>query len=826
MGTPRSLLFGLAAGALLALGSMPLGSDWVRVVGIDGPTAARGQAAAWLLLGGALAFAARRGVVLRPTWLLVGAVLGSLGALWLAAWLGRPASAAGTWLALGGLTALLALLAGTNKPASSEAQGASDPTALGRPTGRVTLGWVLGGAGATLAVAALLRPLAHLWGGGPPDALAAVAGLGVGVLLGAWVLGGPLARHGAAAAALAPVATALGAIFGWTFLTRLAAPGGAADYLAAFGLVAEQHPLGLWGLLIATAALGAAGIAAGAGLAAVRSAAAWSALALGAALGILALAYLRDGWARPMEWEQALREGRAHLLPVLGVALAALGGTLASSAAPLEQRRATYWIALLGLFAGPALRPAPLYPLSPFEARSADVEVLLESADGLFTVERPPGGGRVATWDRRLLTPLGAELEADLERLASALRAVELFGLRPSTPRVLFVGLLTPERSAVLSTRAGMRLERTAPFWPYDAALERALFPPGMRPPGERIAPRDARRRLAEGAYDLVIATAPGGRMLVTGSDGAPRMTPPPAPRLGGLDLPLGSAGVLWIDARAALGARALGERVLLAARGAGAPHLAVLRGEAARWPRETPAGTRAALLAGTGTTWPRPFAPGCTPEEAGRAAALALAARLARAGGGEVFQESLAVGWGHLLAREPSLAVAPLAAAARAREGDPLAAALLEGAAEAAARAGAFEAVLTEALPLAEERGPWPELERAVAVALVAAGRGEEALERLVAMLGRRRVDPESWLVRAEVELGLGFGEEARASAGRALEMGLLRPALRRRAAVALAAAGEPVRARALARELLLELPGDPALEALLDGGRTPPPR
>jgi len=559
----------------------------------------------------------------------------------------------------------------------------------------------------------------------------------------------------------------------------------------------------------------------------------------GAALGLVALVWLREGWAVALAGPDARESLAAHRGLSIGALVAAAGAALAAFGHWRAGGRPSAPIGAVLLAAvAVSIAPGPLLLLSPWQDTPIEAEWVLETSDGLFTVETTRFGETVATLDRRLLVPPPWDRAGDAERLAAAVGAVGTFALSDTAPRILFVGLLTRERAAVLTARPGLVLERTSPWYPHGDFVEASLNRGTGPLPGRVVAPREARRRIHAGHYDLVLAPAAYGVLLAPRGLFDTATGPAPTAALGGLELPAGTAGVAWLDGGSEPGAASLSASVLVQARGLDDPHVAFLAGEARHWPRTGEAGLRAAFAA----IAPRSHIPGILhlfahPRTRVDQSRARLFRRLADAAAVEPsasadLARALAL---HYAAQRlsPTWATAPegsetdpasyalFAAAARALAPDPFVERSFEAFARLLVEKQEYEDVLEHVLPVAEAKRPWLALERALVDTYRALLAGDEALARIELLLERRPGDPDLWLERGELELELGVGDAA-ASLRRALELQPEGYERRRRLALGLLGVNDPG-ARDLVRELLQENPFDASLRDSMRAAPTP---
>ncbi|MEW6072932.1 MAG: hypothetical protein AB1726_10135, partial [Planctomycetota bacterium] len=399
----------------------------------------------------------------------------------------------------------------------------------------------------------------------------------------------------------------------------------------------------------------------------------------------------------------------------------------------------------------PFLLPRPsAWPISPWWPVPLEPLLLAPLPEGLLTVEPNPRGALAVTLDRRRLTPMPAEEEADADRLRWSWSLLPPARRADGAARVLFVGQMTPARAAVFASLGPLHLERTAPWFSALGGVEAILFADDPPPPGRAIPPSQARRRIRAGEYDLVVVAPTHGPLLPYRSAQVTEWGVVPAPALAGLSVPEKTLAVAWLDAAAGLEGRAFPGRVVLAA-GSTLADLSVglVLGEAV----EEPAATRPRLLSpGRPARPPSGFSELRTrADEKPRRARAALAGRLAAGAGDDAGAAGLARGLAaHFAAQRRS---SPYESEAQQIEvARPALEAFLEGAIpplDASARRiwEALAWLLAEKRevedvtlflePVARRFGPWPALDQAVARAWEEYGEPEEAafwLERLVA--------------------------------------------------------------------------------------------
>lgn len=557
---PRRLAHGLLAGLLLSCLRAPLGLDWTQLAAVQGTTAAVFRAGALLALALALHPA-------RP------ALRAGLGAGWLAALAAgfglhglvldaTPTSRAGYALLLVAGTLGLRALAGRR------ARGADgEPEPLGRGE---RLGLVLVGIGSALA----LESLAHetrLFGmaTSADDTLMATVFLTL-LALAAAAFGPLVLRLGQERVRFAVGVALAGAsaLAGLVFLAQLT-PDGLHSYLRRLDhslgwLRALDEGLGgrlalarmptldgasigtLWAtLLLSAAALVVPGFVLGATLGATRHAGRVAHALTGAALGLVLLPSLIRAHGEPLDLERVRTAAFAWELVVAGATIAATGVALVGLAAPRARLVALALAACVAFL--PWIRARlVVWSFSPWAPSPVQPELVWPTAEGLLTVERARDGTRILTLDRRRLTPIADEEVAEERRLRHSfdLLSDEQRG-RPV--RALFLGQLTPVRLRVLRSLGTLELERSAPWHAAMPAVDELLFLGQPAPAVPIVTPSAARERLAEGAYDWVVAPATSGPIVTWKSEAREVWGSAEAPRLSALDLG-GGVGVAWIE--------------------------------------------------------------------------------------------------------------------------------------------------------------------------------------------------------------------------------------------------------------------------------------
>jgi len=822
----RAFLRGLVAGLVLSAVRLPLGTD-LCTWGATSARASYGWRTA-ALVAVALGLASRAGTVLGPA-LLGGACVGfGLHGLLLAnAW--SPGGAR----ALAATAAVGAVLLAAIRPARDPGERVEPAPKLVEPKFFEMVGLAAASAGAAIAVEAIARSV-RLYGSGlaQDDTVTALVLLGL-LFVGAWALGWigsrPALRGIASPAALA--ACACLCLVSLHVISRIDTAPELGAFLKRFRLDASSHGTIGYDALIAGALLGAPALLLGAALPAIRGSSRAFSLLVGAALGIALVPGLLA--VDPTATLTEAQPSSADLIP-LGNLIASAGAFLAILS--LDDRGAlARWIGIAACVAIALpclLRTAePVAVLSPWARRPLFPSFVSDTPEGLITVESfgiLGGSWLWATLDRRELTPELDGAVADALRLRSSLDVIPVERRIPGKIRVLLVGQLTPERSRILKDAGVGRLDRTGAWWHSMRRVEEtmwsALAERLPNPPGEILEPREARKRIDRGDYDLVIA--------------AP--VPGDAPRPAALDVADDTTVVRWIGLDEPLAQRRLDESAVLLLDGLERPALALVEnGGAAGDDPFAPLPIRT----GEPRRAPTPLAWLGTHEsevvhERSYAARRTMMARLAEAErGGRL--EDLTSGFSIYSDAQVSSTKPESAAdqvelpdeclerfrkAALAGPPDPTLHRTWETIARLLVGKSWFPKVYDYVGPVAERHKPWPALEKALARADLESSQAERAQKRLEALKGDAADDFELWFLLGKAQCATGDKAEVLESWKRAAKLKTSDKASRRVVAMALARAGID-EGREAARQLLKESPNDTELRALMDQPDVPGP-
>jgi hypothetical protein len=839
------LLHGLLVGLLLSALRVPLGFSIVEIPAATGASIAR-------LRGGALfAIAAlimpsrplfRRGVSI-GLWLtggLLGLVLHGLVVLPVF----EPSSRLGFGLMLFVALPLFGLL--SSRGAASEDAPLSPP--LPPLTLPSTLGAALIGAGAALCLDAVARHVRLFSMGLPEDDTITGIILGAALLLGFLAFGRPhtRAREGellTGGTALVVGAALLGpaAIVGLRFLGGLELDPFYV-YLKRFGL--DYTLVGTLRVtaVVAAAALVAPGFAMGLTFGGLSHPRRLRALLFGAAFGVIATPLAVRSFSLANDYLGAKSDPFAWRLAALGGALALAGACASLLSIETRRRRSVSGIAIVLGALVLTLGPRPdVWQASPWLRRALEPELLIQAPEGLMTVETEYAGeAQIVTLDRKRLTPLAGEESLDAERIFWSWSLLPVEKRADGSARVLFVGQMTPARSATFALLPPHTLERCAPWDSTVEEIEKFLFADESTPPvGQLVTSLDAEKSIAAGDYDLVVVAPIHGPMLYPKSAQLIHWASTPAPVLSGIDLPSDTLAVIWVDANSTLSQRNLPGPVIPAAT-AGCVQLSfgvVIGGPVAD------AGSleegRPILLA-SGSPTARPGALDLLrerPEFRNYNLRRAVTARFAAANDQQPMAGVAGALALHALPQEHSSpydtraeqielseeALIALVEASRNAIPDPATRRLWEGFAWLLFERRELSKSLAYLEPMAEAYGPWPLLERVVARAYQEFDMPEEACAWLERALVSSPFDIELLLEVAEWRARSG---DFTGSAGFLEQAHNLQPGrneLRRYLGMMWVRGADP-RGIELLTELLVEDPSDEEIARYLGSGPLPP--
>ena len=405
----------------------------------------------------------------------------------------------------------------TDLPAaqSSAESEKADPEPLLHPAW-----WALAGFTVVLPLTALLR---RLWRLGMSEA--------TDFQITAWVLGFLFAAGAIAFGRLIPAhrlrfgAGIALACYGLTCLAghraaeTLATNRGLRSLVRRFELDLSYVGTHVYGVLVGVSILIMPAFAIGALLYALQSRAQRFGLAIGAGLGVQATPWILD-----REWAWNTQMGPTSVLLLVGVALAGLSAACILS-------RGQRWLWAGGTLAV-TVAACSMYPFGmlvqgkPWSRAVKEVLWAYDAPKGQLAIVSEGIEGFSVRFDQRQITPTMEWLRLDQRMLQASLATYR--GRHGASPKVLFSGLLTPERAAILKGYGVERVDRVGPYWRFGMLTERRLFggghghgsdhPAGGQadsghddsshpnlPRGEWLAPNQAWQRVQDGRYDLIM---------------------------------------------------------------------------------------------------------------------------------------------------------------------------------------------------------------------------------------------------------------------------------------------------------------------------------
>ncbi|MBL8859601.1 MAG: tetratricopeptide repeat protein [Planctomycetes bacterium] len=728
-------------------------------------------------------------------------------------------------LALAAIAAFISAPA-RSQPAPIEAEDVAQPARIGE-----CLGLLFAGAGLSIGLEAIARHV-RLFGAGlaQDDTVFATAFLAL-TALGTAAFGAMASARSARRLSFPVlIAAAAAACFAsLSFLNVVADGRGLRPFLERWNLRPADFGSLPWDLLIGSAAFVAPALLVGAALAGARGRGSLASAVIGAGAGLAVVDLLFSRGNADLD-QAALFS--AHLVPI--ATLIAIGGAALALLSETQRKPRARYIALLLLvpcgIPGLVRTTKPIMVLSPWEGHMVLPFVVIENAAGLVTVEPSVRNFRIATLNRRLLTPDRDTVEADAQRINDS------FALLPqdSGPaRVLFVGQLTALRAATLALHSPARIDRTAAWHKSMAVLESQLFaregqPSLPVPEGDVISLATARERIASGAYDLVIAVPfPGD---------APAIDPAPAPatttivRWLALDEPLAQVAN---ENSATLAGSDLVHPVVLSADGLDQPAFGIVTNGTLA-PHDSPRRVRAfAFERDDEATCPWQRVRSLWGVRADRARASTFRA-LERATPGAL-ASALSKFYSAQVPSSPfespsqrvelyADALAEFERAAREEPLDPFLRSAWNWIARVLIEKRDVTLIDTYLAPLAAAHPDWSMIEIALAYADLEGLEPDAAILRLQRIVERENTNARAWFALAESYEIDGQLEEAVRAFRRTCELVPDRVPLRRRLAMALCRVEDP-EGRRLVQELLTANPADEDLKVFLEPGPPPPP-
>jgi len=555
------LLFGLTLSALRA----PLGVELIHATATPATIAVAYRSIPFLLLAVALlAGRNKAGETLTPIRFLSGALLGLASH---GLFLGHtPQSHVGAVLTI--LTAALALWytarAQLGPELDKEAQTPTPKTdeQAGEVPTATPLAHAIIGAGLALSLEGIFRHLRLLSAGTSADDSVFPCVFAALILIGAACFRG--IANSTTSRTLCLAGGTLGAWLSLRVLTTLSFSRGLDRYLHWFGLDTSLRGMLAYDALLAGVVFVLPALLIGAGFAGLRRRSNLAGLCAGAAIGLivsphlLTTVILDKGDGHPFIGHEF---PASHLI-LWGAAVAFAGAALHLVRHPGIAR----WAALSFFLVGPLpfiAPPSALRILSPWELRTPQPELVLDTPEGLLTIEPSEFGVDAVTLDRRLISPRGTDaaadrlqLEASVALLPEELRASHDF-------HVLLLGQLTPGRALALTSLGAASIDRSAAWHAVMPLLESHLFHDRPLPEGSVIHPRKARARLSAGEYDLVIAPDIAGEQATTRNFASGPNT----------------ITVIWFDPAGGIAHQPLGSHVLVSTATLGDLSLGVIHG-------------------------------------------------------------------------------------------------------------------------------------------------------------------------------------------------------------------------------------------------------
>ena len=374
--------------------------------------------------------------------------------------------------------------------------------------------------------------------------------------LGALIFGPPLRSPAARRSAL-PVAAAMAALLGCLTLRsigQLSSPLGWDRFIRQYELLSYHRGSGLYDLVLGGVLFTLPALALGTALNCARRLD-WTALLFGAAAGLLSIPTLIGTSQVLPPVSEAIAANSAGLIPI-GAILASCGGFIAclsTREAPSIANAIGASIALAALAASSFVPRTAVVICAPWGRRPILPTLVIESPEGLLTVEPTGGGIERVTLDRRVLAPGKDNAARDLRHLESTFEFLPKAQLESGALRVLLIGQLTPGRAIGLSRLPIASLDRAGAWHAAMPLLERHLFRAAPLPPtpGEILTPAAARSRYEAGQYDLVWIPLVAGPTPIADFDA---LGSPPA----------GTTAVAWISINQGAAQRNFPERGVL----------------------------------------------------------------------------------------------------------------------------------------------------------------------------------------------------------------------------------------------------------------------
>jgi len=545
----RTLSLGLLTGLFASALRAPLGLELVQVTATPASVSVAYRAVVFLLLAVALlAGRNKAGEGLTPVSFLSGALLGVLThGLFLGF---TPKSHLGAVALVAVLGAALWYLARTQLGPEVEEEEPSTPDGeegAGEVPTATPFAHAMIGVGLALSLEGVYRHLRLIGAGTSTDDSVYAC-----VLVALTLAGAASFRSIVRSTTSKTLCLAGGALGTWASLQLLrgiATPRGLDRYLRWFDLDTSLRGTLLYDALLASVILVVPAFLIGAGFQGLHRRSNLAGLSAGVAIGLI----ISPHCLTPLILNKTLNhpfvahEFPASHLILWGAAVAFAGAALHLVRHPGISR----WAALSFFVISPLpfiAQPDAVRVLAPWQRRIPQPELMVDTPQGLLTIEPTEYGIEAVTLDRRLLSPSGLDAAADRLQLEAAVGMLPRELRASHDLRVLLLGQLTPGRALALTSLGAGSIDRTGSWHSLMPLLEHHLFHSTPLPEGLPITPSAARARLSEGAYDLVVAPSIGGEQPTTRNFASGPNT----------------VTVVWFDAAGGVAHETLGPQVLL----------------------------------------------------------------------------------------------------------------------------------------------------------------------------------------------------------------------------------------------------------------------
>ncbi len=610
-----------------------------------------------------------------------------------------------------------------------------------------------------------------------------------------------------------------------SFIETVADPVGLKTFLDRWGVRPIDHGTLAFDLMLGAAAFVLPALLLGASLAGARGRRSLSSAVLGAALGLYLIPrFLDRGFGAAASQAETFT---AQLVPY--AVMATVGGAALAILSESRRRPIARYVALaLALpcalvVLGHTIKP--IFVLDPWSSRPILPYLAFDTPMGLATIENSVGGLKVASLARHQITPETRESASDSQRLRDSFALISPARRKEGSIQVLFVGQLSAFRANELTTLGATRIDRSAAWWKAMPRLEAALFENGdvsqnlQMPEGEVLSPDEARRRLADGKYDIVIAPP----------------VPGDAPAIAHVDAPEKTVVVRWLRLDEPLRGVTAREPAVLSAAGLDMPALGIVTNastpsaDAAERPRTLPS-SRFDMFVPTPLAWSLVREPNRV-DKARSAAFQSLATSWHPAP--TPFIKGLEL---HYSVQAPSSpfekdedrieisdpALDQLKIDARG-ELDAFTRAMWEWIAGVLVGKRDVTRIEKYVAPVAAAHAPWSALEVSLAYADLESLDAPAAIARLEPVVARDPAAWRAWFALGEAREITGNASGSAAAFKHADDLLPGQNWIRRRFAMAACRAGDPA-GRRVAQELLAQKPKDTQMQAFVAPGPPPP--